>query len=187
VIGSAKASLITHEWKLNFLAQTQRYINTLSSSTTKMRQHWVVWFCWLLFPSLLAIHLGHWWSSGEQVEGCVWLYSSVVLGENFCYLSTIILASFQPCMAHNLVYFTLLPSSDILKVIPLPTVWPATTHPLLSRLILPSQCQPLQKKLSKMAGNFIRGYMNKVKGKEFLYTDWKIRTNNLSHWQAIAF
>ena len=86
----------------------------------------------LLFTSPLAIHtsdLGPWWSSGEQVECCVWLYSSVVLDEDFCCLLTIILVSFKPCMAHSLVYFTPFPSSNILKVIPLPTIWPAPpTH-----------------------------------------------------------
>jgi len=38
-----------------------------------------------------------------------------------------------------------------------------------------------------MVGNFILGYMNRVKGKEVLYIVWKIRTYNLSHWQATAF
>jgi len=44
-----------------------------------------------------------------------------VLDEDFCCLLTIILASFELYVAHSLAYITLLASSDILKVIPLPT------------------------------------------------------------------
>ena len=39
VTASPKTGLIAHDRKLNFLAQTQRYINALSVSTSKMRQH----------------------------------------------------------------------------------------------------------------------------------------------------
>ena len=76
VTGSAKTGLIAHDRKFNFLSQTQRHINTLSSFTAKMKKSWVVCFCWLLLPSPLAIctsGLGPSWSSGGKVEEWVWL------------------------------------------------------------------------------------------------------------------
>jgi len=137
-----------------FLAQTWRHINTLSSFTTKIRQHWVVWFCWLLLTSPLVIHtsnLDPWWS-------CVWLNSSVVLDEDFCCLLTIILAGPEPCMAHSLVYFTPLPSSDILKVTSfpcLPSGLPPPTHCWAAWYYHPS-ANPCEKN-SKMAKTLLLG------------------------------
>ena len=40
--GSAKTGLIAHDRKFNLLSQTQRYINTLSNFTAKMKKFWVV-------------------------------------------------------------------------------------------------------------------------------------------------
>ena len=60
--------------EVQFLPQTQRHINTLSSFTAKMKKSWVVCFCWLLLPSPLAIRtssLGSSWSSGGKVEDWV--------------------------------------------------------------------------------------------------------------------
>ena len=46
-----------HSWqKIHFFAKnTQRHINTLSSFTAKMKKSREVCFCWILFPSTLAI------------------------------------------------------------------------------------------------------------------------------------
>jgi len=38
VTGSAKTGLIAHDRKFNFLSQTQKHINTLSSFTPKMKK-----------------------------------------------------------------------------------------------------------------------------------------------------
>jgi len=38
VTGSAKTGLITHDRKFNFVKNTQRHINTLSSFTAKMKK-----------------------------------------------------------------------------------------------------------------------------------------------------
>ena len=86
-------------WQANFLPQTQRHINTLSSFTAKIKKSWMICFSWLLFPSPLMIcasSLGPWWGSGEKVEDFVWLQSSMVLNKGLCYLFTIILAGYQP-------------------------------------------------------------------------------------------
>ena len=138
------------------------YINTLSSSTTKMRQHRVVWFYWLLFPGQLEVHMknfGSWWSFGEQVEGCVWPYSAVVLDEDFFCLSTIILASFQPCMAHT--WLCLFHSFTLLRYFKSHYLARnlARLHPPIVELpnITITQCQPL----FKMVANFIIGYLNR--------------------------
>lgn len=52
----------------------------------------------------------------------------VVLDEVLCYPLIIILASSEPYMAHNMVYFTYSPSSDIFHN-PLPTIRPPATLP----------------------------------------------------------
>ena len=68
----------------------------------------MIYFCWLLFSSPLKIctsGLGPWWSSGEKVEDCMWLWSSMVLNEDLFCLFIIILAGYQHSVVHFKVYF----------------------------------------------------------------------------------
>ena len=73
-----------------------RHINTLSSFTAKMKKSWVVCFCWLLFPSPLTIHTS---SLGASWEGRG-LSVTVKLNKDLCCLLAIILAGYEPCVAH---------------------------------------------------------------------------------------
>jgi len=52
ITGSAKSGLIAHDRKSNF---GHKHKDTYIKFHTKVRQHWVAWFCWLLLT-------GHWWS-----------------------------------------------------------------------------------------------------------------------------
>jgi len=76
-------------------------------------------------------------------------------------LLAIILASSEPCMAQSLVYFTPLPSLDILKVIYLARHLACCHPPIVEPPGTAIPVPTLVKKLSKMAGIFILGYLNR--------------------------
>jgi len=64
---------------------TQRCMNKLLNSTFKTSHTGIVCFCWLIFWSTVTIYtssLENKWRSGQPVDGCEWLHSSVVLNKN---------------------------------------------------------------------------------------------------------
>ena len=94
-----KTGLIAQDRKFEFFIQTQSLMNALSNFTVIVSQGKAVCFCWLLFSSIVLSRtsgLGSGWSPGQSGDGCVWLYSSMVLDNDLCCKFPFILDSFEP-------------------------------------------------------------------------------------------
>jgi len=94
VTGSTKASLIAHDCKFDFSAQTQSFINTLSNFKIS-HPGLSSLFLLAIFLSPMAT-LQAVWELGQPGVGCVWLYSFAVLNNDLHCNFFFILVSFEP-------------------------------------------------------------------------------------------
>jgi len=107
VTGSAKTRLIAHDRKFDLShkhkAWWMRYQISLPQTTTVKGSAFTSCFFQALWRALWAVSVWPWQSPGQRGDGCVWLYSSVVLDYDLCFrIPPLILASFEPWMACNL-------------------------------------------------------------------------------------
>jgi len=142
--------------EVQFFTQIQSYVIALLDFSVKFSPWWLVCFCWLLFLAL-------WWSIWA-VCGLHGTMGSQLWAVCACQvLWCCMWCSFHSVLSHQW------PINDIGLFYPytFPTHFiypcPSTTTHGEAHLIQLSQSEPLGKKLFKMVGNFVAG---------FLYSGW---------------
>jgi len=159
VTGSAKSGLIAHDRKFNFFV-----------TNTKTHQYTINFHCQnevlggLLLLAATSQPIGNPYEQSGSImelwwEGRALSVTVHVLNKDLCCLLAIILAGYEPCVAHIKVYFTYLPSSDIFFINPLPAIHLPASLPLLSSPNTTIWEPTLVEKLSKMSGNLFLVYL----------------------------
>jgi len=87
-----KTGLIAHDRKFDFITQTQSLMNALSNITATDNHCKGSAFSGCFFQAIQAVC-----GLDRTLDGCVWLYSSLVLDYDLCFkIPFILVISFEP-------------------------------------------------------------------------------------------